>query len=163
MEPPPTGGGRSAQAPNRSLLNRALTLRRDSRDTEQDEPPKGPLGLTCLYLPPTSPAIVDLIFVHGLNGGSQSTWTHGRDLSHYWPKTWLPRDEAFKDARIHTFGYSSAWGQESILDLADFSRSLLAAIHDAPEIPRTGQVSADSMPTSSLGRYVGNADPNSRL
>ncbi|KAK3935808.1 hypothetical protein QBC46DRAFT_322718 [Diplogelasinospora grovesii] len=117
----------------KSFLSRPLT--RWGR--EQDETPKGPLGLTTLIDPgPDEPAIADVIFVHGLNGGSQSTWSKGNSLSHFWPKEWLPLDEAFQDVRIHTFGYPSAISRESVLNVHDFARSLLAAVKDSPVMNR---------------------------
>ena len=129
-----------------SLLTRLLSLsvRKNKnpqpQTVEEDGPSKGQRGLINLHVPSDGTIAVDLIFVHGLNGGSQSTWTHGNDASRYWPKAWLPYDEAFHDARIHAFGYSSGVESKSILDIADFSRSLLTAIHDAPTIPRGEQV-----------------------
>jgi hypothetical protein len=109
------------------------------RKHDQKEPPKGRQGLTTLYEPP-NPPIVDLIFVHGLNGGSQSTWTKN-DISTFWPKEWLKEDAHFADAcRIHTFGYNSGVSEKSVLSVADFSHKLLAAIHDAPTIPRWQKV-----------------------
>lgn len=43
-------------------------------------------------------------------------------------------DDAFEDVRIHTFGYSSGISRESALNVHDFARSLLAAVHDSPVI-----------------------------
>jgi hypothetical protein len=95
---------------------------------------RGPLGLTTLHKPDGS-VVLDLVFVHGLNGGSKSTWSRNGDISLFWPQEWLPKDEAFRDVRIHTFGYSSSVTSESILNIQDFARSLLASIHDSPSIP----------------------------
>ena len=121
----------------RSFLTRALTRREESSDASKD--PKGPLGLNTLYEPPST-AITDLIFVHGLGGGSQSTWTHSGDATLYWPKTWLPNDNGFGDVRIHSFGYNSNWETESILNVHDFAKSLLGSIQDCPAIPRDSSV-----------------------
>ncbi|KAF2261549.1 hypothetical protein CC78DRAFT_347471 [Lojkania enalia] len=118
-----------------SLFSRSL-IRKDTRDEKSTEGPKGAIGLTTLY-DPGPDAVVDLIFVHGLNGGSQSTWTKNGDMSLFWPQEWLPRDEAFQDVRIHTFGYASGLSRESVLNVPDFARSLLGSIHDSPNIPRT--------------------------
>lgn len=134
----------------RSTFMQSLTFRRDSKvEGGQTESPRGPLGLTNLYAPKED-AVADLIFVHGLNGGSYSTWTHGEDSSKFWPKLWLSNDVAFKDVRISTFGYSSGVDKESVLNIADFSRLLLSAIHDSPTIPREKAVSSD--PCLSLTR-----------
>jgi hypothetical protein len=110
----------------------SLQIARRGREP-QNESPKGPLGLTTLFDPgPDTSVVADLIFVHGLNGGSQSTWCKGHNLSNFWPKEWLPYDEAFQDVRIHTFGYPSSVTRESILNVHDFARSLLAAVKDSP-------------------------------
>lgn len=104
---------------------------------------KGDLGLTTLYEPPNgdqSAVVADMIFVHGLNGGSQSTWSKGGMKSHFWPKEWLPKDNAFEDVRIHTFGYPASLDRESILNVHDFARSLLAAVKDSPVISREDRV-----------------------
>lgn len=96
----------------------------------------GPLGLNTLSVPTSNPANIDLIFVHGLGGGSRKTWTKSGDPTLYWPKEWLPSDEALKDVRIHSFGYDSNWGKKSILSIHDFADALLNAILDCPSIPR---------------------------
>ena len=47
-------------------------------------------------MPFRTPVVADLIFVHGLAGGSHSKWEDdGR--STFWPGEWLPQDEAFQD------------------------------------------------------------------
>ncbi|TVY35936.1 Vegetative incompatibility protein HET-E-1, partial [Lachnellula subtilissima] len=96
----------------------------------------GPFGLNTLSVPPSNLANVDLIFVHGLGGGSRKTWTKSGDPSLYWPQEWLPNDEALADVRIHSFGYDSNWGKKSILGIHDFANALLNAILDCPSIPR---------------------------
>lgn len=119
-----------------------IIIRKDTTSSQSEamDSAKGNFGLMTLYTPPNAEPVVGLVFVHGLNGGSQSTWTKGHE-SNFWPKTWLPRDEAFKDARIHTFGYHSGLSRESVLNIQDFARSFLGAIHDAPCIPLEAKVS----------------------
>ena len=124
----------------RSIFSRSF-IRRDSKLGDYNDPKKGPLGLTTLHSPNRAePVVADVVFVHGLNGGSQSTWTKGNKPLLFWPCQWLPEDEAFRDVRIHTFGYSSSISQQSILNVPDFAASLLAAVHDAPAIPRDDTV-----------------------
>ena len=127
----------------RAFISRTLTFRRrgSGRDDTNDDPlpptarEKGPLGLTTVHDPdPDQSVVADIVFVHGLNGGSQSTWCKGGKPCNFWPGEWLPSDEAFQDARIHSFGYPSALSRESILNVTDFARSLLAAVNDSPAI-----------------------------
>ncbi|KAL9581454.1 MAG: hypothetical protein Q9212_003889 [Teloschistes hypoglaucus] len=121
---------------NRSFLSRTLTRRGDHAEASQDA--KGTLGLNTLYIP-TDITVVDLVFVHGLGGGSRSTWSKNGEPSLYWPEEWLPNDPGFRDVRIHSFGYNSDWEKESSLNIHDFSKSLLESIHDCPVIPRTSK------------------------
>lgn len=77
----------------------------------------GNLGVTCVYDP--SEALVDLIFVHGLHGGSLRTWRAKSEPGYFWSGEWLPRDPEFKYVRIRTFGYPANW--------TDFQESQLSA------------------------------------
>lgn len=117
-----------------SFLDRTFK-KRDGTRADSPDGKKGPLGLNTLFEPQGS-VVVDLIFVHGLGGGSRSTWTKSFDSSLFWPQEWLPRDAGFHDVRIHSFGYDSNWGKSSILNIHDFAKSLLGSIQDCPTIPR---------------------------
>jgi len=101
---------------------------------------RGSLGFTTLHEPllPTVPT-TDLVFIHGLGGGSRKTWSFSPDISHYWPLAWLPNDDDFADVRIHTFGYKADWGErrESALSIHDFAQSLLGELRNDPGIRRT--------------------------
>ncbi|ROV88450.1 hypothetical protein VSDG_09242 [Cytospora chrysosperma] len=123
-----------------SFLSRTLTRRTQDPEDESYNS-KGPLGLTTVHDPgPHRAAVADIIFVHGLNGGSQSTWSKGNIASNFWPKAWLPMDDAFRqDVRVHSFGYPSGLSRESILNIRDFAKSLLAAVKDSPVIGRDGE------------------------
>ncbi|OIW24417.1 hypothetical protein CONLIGDRAFT_97007 [Coniochaeta ligniaria NRRL 30616] len=131
--PPVQGLSIATATPSPRSFSVRNLIRRDTVQNANDQP-KGALGLTTLHNPGTN-SVCDLVFVHGLNGGSQSTWCRGRDDSFFWPKEWLPKDESFRDVRIHTFGYASGLGRESVLNVHDFATSLLVAIQDAPSIP----------------------------
>lgn len=122
----------------RSMFSRALSRRDSNLDVTDDL--KGSLGLSTLYIP-SGDAVADLVFVHGLGGGSRSTWTKSGDPSLYWPQLWLPEDVGFQDVRIHVFGYDSNWNKESTLNIHDFAKSLLNSLQDCPNIPRFSQVS----------------------
>lgn len=120
------------------LLSRAVTFGKSI--DEEAENGKGPLGLTTVYNPPGL-VNADLIFVHGLGGGSRKTWSKNEDPSLFWPQKWLSTDADFKDVRIHTFGYDSNWEKESVLNVHDFAKSLLEWIKNCPSIPRDSKAS----------------------
>jgi len=119
-------------------------LRRDtskSQSLDFDHNIVGNYGLNLLYTPPVP--LLELIFVHGLRGGSRKTWSHSSDPYSYWPKEWLPRDPEFKNARIYSFGYNSDWGErkDSLLGLQDFGKYLLSEMMNSPAIIQNGDVS----------------------
>jgi hypothetical protein len=101
----------------------------------------GPYGLNLLYAPPVP--LLNFIFVHGLRGGSRKTWSKTSNSLSYWPKEWLPRDPAFKNVRIFSFGYNSDWGdrKDSVLNIHDFGKSLLSEIRNSTEIMEDSGVS----------------------
>ncbi|KAK4462349.1 hypothetical protein QBC42DRAFT_267947 [Cladorrhinum samala] len=106
---------------------------------ETDDDKKGPLGLTTLHEPtPPTPAVADIVFIHGLGGGSRKTWSSSPDLGQFWPQAWLSVDNDFQDVRIHSFGYRADWDerQQSILDIHGFAQTLLAAVRNHPTIRR---------------------------
>lgn len=125
----------------RSFLSRTLSRRTQEPD-DASSSSKGPLGLTTVHDPGLQQAVVaDIIFVHGLNGGSQSTWSKGNSPSQFWPKAWLSVDDEFRqDVRLHSFGYSSGINRESILNVRDFAKALLAAVKDSPTIRQDDEV-----------------------
>ncbi|KAI1309844.1 hypothetical protein F5Y03DRAFT_59729 [Xylaria venustula] len=121
---------------NRLFLGKSFS-RRDTSDVTKTEleAPKGPLGLTTVF-EPEGQVVADLVFVHGLNGGSRSTWSKkskGGNIA-FWPRDWLSCDDAFRHVRIHTFGYSSGLTRESVLDIQDFAGNLLACVHHCPAV-----------------------------
>ena len=138
MEPPPAAASLtiatgSVNTSKRALISRVFSLDKKVPDDALDTAGKGPLGLTTLHSPgPGHAPVADIIFVHGLNGGSRSTWSRDNSPQHFWPGEWLPKEEAFKNVRVHTFGYPADITRESILNIRDFARSLLAAVKDSP-------------------------------
>ncbi|OJD13314.1 hypothetical protein AJ78_06218 [Emergomyces pasteurianus Ep9510] len=104
----------------------------EGADDEEEDDWKGPIGLNLLH-EPEKPR-VDLIFVHGLGGGSKKTWSLTKDIKHFWPKSWLPKDLAFGDVRIWSFGYSSDWhkGKDNAMNIYDYGMSLLTAVELCP-------------------------------
>ncbi|RPB26854.1 WD40 repeat-like protein [Terfezia boudieri ATCC MYA-4762] len=96
----------------------------------------GPLGLNLLYSPPEPQ--IELVFVHGLGGGSRKTWCKDGDAANYWPKEWLPMHPEFRNVRIHSFGYDSSYlnMNKSLLSVHDFGLSLLTELRSSPLIGR---------------------------
>lgn len=69
----------------------------------------------------------DIIFVHGLGGHSQRTWSKNHDPGFFWPELWLPFEPGVEKARISTFGYDANWrgASRSISNITDFAKELL--------------------------------------
>ncbi|PTB65337.1 hypothetical protein BBK36DRAFT_1204982, partial [Trichoderma citrinoviride] len=103
---------------------------------------KGSLGLSTLYEPPDGIVIAEMIFIHGLGGGSIKTWcgsSSGSAPPSCWPRDWLPADAEFEHVRIHTFGYEADWRERtpSILSVHDFAQSLLGEMMNHQLIKRS--------------------------
>ncbi|KAK9418518.1 putative GPI inositol-deacylase [Seiridium unicorne] len=130
--------GRRGSAPG-ALKSRFGHFRRlssfdNSKTFDSTDDLKGPTGLNLLYEP--SEPRFDIIFVHGLGGGSRKTWSASADL--FWPKQWLPYEIGFKHARIHSFGYDADWSraQPSNLTVHDFGQALLSDISNSPHLKK---------------------------
>lgn len=104
------------------------------RQTNDEDSSRGPLGLRVLHSAPQP--LIDVVFVHGLRGGSTKTWRKGNDPRLYWPQHWLPMEPDLSHASIHSFGYESDWGSTSpsILNVHDFGRALYEEIKASPFI-----------------------------
>ena len=114
----------SSRSSSSSFLERVLTRRRSSSQAVFDA--KGSLGLNLLHCP--SDPHLDFIFVHGLAGGSSKTWCLDDDPTLFWPKAWLPREPAFRNVRIHSYGYDADWTSTKVthtLNIHDFGRQFL--------------------------------------
>ena len=76
------------------------------------------------------PHITNIIFVHGLGGSAEGTWTHASKS--FWP-SWLPNVKGLEFSRIMTFGYDADWNKiwrpNSLLDISDFGDQLLNHLH----------------------------------
>ncbi|KAK4209026.1 hypothetical protein QBC37DRAFT_431000 [Rhypophila decipiens] len=118
-----------SRSSDESSLSRATTLGDDGIDDT-----RGPLGLNLLFSP--SEVEVDLIFVHGLGGGSRKTWSKTDMLRDFWPAEWLPKDPGFSRVRIHSYGYDSNWakGNNSCLNIHHFGKSFLIELSTSPHI-----------------------------
>ncbi|OTA96815.1 hypothetical protein M434DRAFT_392501 [Hypoxylon sp. CO27-5] len=111
---------------------------------------KGAIGLRILHSSPEP--LIDLIFVHGLRGGSTKTWRKGNDPRMFWPQLWLPMETGLRNVSIHSFGYDSDWAstKPSILDVHDFGRSLLEEMRNSPYLRKD-----PSRPIILLGHSMG--------
>jgi len=85
------------------------------------------LGL-CAVAGCESPSrLCDVVFIHGLGGGSHSTWTSQHISDGFWPN-WIGSD--FPELGVWTLGYRadvSAWTSES-MPLADRGTAMLEAL-----------------------------------
>ena len=94
---------------------------------EPEQKPGNTLGLHVVYQP-ASTAPLDIIFVHGLAGGSQKTWSKYHDPKLFWPQQWLPLEPEICAARVLSFGYNAHFrtsGSKNISNIADFAKDLL--------------------------------------
>src|SRR3954469_7017291 len=84
--------------PQRSATNSSLAApwgtrhsngmqRRKTYDLEDE---RGPQGLRALV--ECQDPLVEVVFVHGLRGGSRSTWSANDDPATFWPQEWLVED-----------------------------------------------------------------------
>lgn len=88
---------------------------------------ENPLGLNVIYGPEVEPT-VDIIFVHGLNGTSRSTWSKDKNTDYCWPEKWLPQEPEICTARVLSFGYNAAASptrSATMLNITDFGKNLL--------------------------------------
>ncbi len=91
-----------------------------------------------------SPALVqdlvaDIVFVHGLTGSADSTWTTHKDDLH-WPSQFLCHDVI--DVRISTFGYDAdvvgLWNSVSQNRIGNHAENLLGSLVRFRERTNTG-------------------------
>lgn len=134
------------------LIKKRFTLSwAQKRRDNDDERSRGPLGLRLLHSSPEP--LIDLIFVHGLRGGSVKTWRKGNDPRFFWPQFWLPVEPGFRNVNIHSFGYDSDWAstKSSILNIHDFGQSLLEEMRNSSHL--TG--SDSNAPIILIGHSMG--------
>lgn len=145
----------SARSTSLTFLERVLTRRRSSLKSTLDV--HGKLGLNLLSCP--SDPLLDLVFVHGLGGGSIKTWCHSKDATRFWPKEWLPRESGFHNVRIHSYGYDADWTSTKAsptINVHDFGQQLLERLRNSPEISNSRPVCTawESMDGSPKNREV---------
>ena len=84
-------------------------------------------GLSALANCESSTRLCDVVFVHGLGGGSHSTWRTSDAAQGFWP-SWIGAD--FANVGVWTLGYRadvSAWTSES-MPLADRGTAILETL-----------------------------------
>lgn len=69
---------------------------------ESYEMPRGKVGLRTLNHPVD--CHMEVVFVHGLLGDSNLSWTFDSDKAMFWPE-WLLDDPSFCNMRFHMYGY----------------------------------------------------------
>ena len=92
-----------------------------------DTSDKDPLGLKVIHHPGDD-YTVDIVFVHGLGGGSRRTWSKDHNPDLFWPLKFLPLEPGINEARISTFGYNANFGvgsRKNKMAVLDFAKSLL--------------------------------------
>lgn len=111
-------------------LSLSSTYTNDHEEDSEDTIRTGPLGLNQLNVP--TEALVELVLVHGLGGGSRKSWSKTNSLDHFWPQSWLPRDPELNHVRVHSFGYKSSKSEvvATISGVPDIAQSLLSALRD---------------------------------
>ncbi|KAL1961167.1 hypothetical protein VTO42DRAFT_3112 [Malbranchea cinnamomea] len=112
----------------------------------------GPKGLTVLHAPPGSKAKANLVFVHGLRGGSYKTWRKSGDPRSFWPQTWLADHPDLRSVRICTFGYNCdlTVNNSGILNLHDAGRYLFNELRASPQLRED-----DESPIILIGHSIG--------
>jgi hypothetical protein len=105
-----------------------LPLKRKMSPQIDSPAPSDHFGLRILVDPPDASTPINIIFVHGLGGSAEGTWTDDSQRKSLWP-LWLPKVKGLENARIMTFGYDSGWNKiwkpNNVLDISDFGKQLV--------------------------------------
>lgn len=130
---------RSSTNSSRSSLSRRLSSFFSRRPTDRDSPRSvNEFGLNTLFNPEEhgTTVVADFVFVHGLGGGSNKTWSIKYSPESFWPKEWLPQDPSFEGVRIHSFGYNASWASwlQNPLDIHAFGEYLVQELLSHPQI-----------------------------
>ena len=87
-----------------------------------------------------------IVFIHGLTGGRESTWT-AKGAAACWPEVFLPND--LPDARIITYGYDADvvnfWSMASQNTVGDHGQKFLTSLTNLRDSTETVCSLATSM------------------
>lgn len=126
-----------------------MSIASRSLNSDDLDPARGRPGLRTLH-DPGNPYL-EIIFVHGLMGDSQLTWTFDNDGKTFWP-TWLAEEDFFSNTRIHTYGYHEppVNGRAPVSKIRDIGVALCAALESNSYIRGDAYVRVLHVPKSSL-------------
>jgi hypothetical protein len=140
--------------PQRSVTNSSLNASWGTRQsngmqrrrTYDSEDERGPLGLRVLV--ECQDPLVEVVFVHGLCGGSRSTWSANDDPAAFWPQEWLAEEfrlDLRAHVRIHSFGYSADFAERrvNLNSFNDFGITLLEQLFNGAYFKRDSRVCFD--------------------
>ena len=117
-----------ARATRRSRSRPSSSRHRSSPSPGPTTKTLGRLGLHVVHQPGAAP-LLDIIFIHGLGGDSQRSWSKDPgDPKLFWPQHWLPYEPEIGRARILSFGYNASFlpgTPRSIYKISDFAKELL--------------------------------------
>lgn len=104
----------------------AGTIAESQRSRDKSESEANSTGLKVVYSPEGNRA-ADIVFVHGLGGTSQSTWSKNKDPELFWPLKFLPLEPEICLARVLTFGYNARFRKagSANITILDFAKDLL--------------------------------------
>ncbi|KAI9889221.1 MAG: hypothetical protein M1814_005670 [Vezdaea aestivalis] len=106
---------------------------------EKGKAPVFHTGLETLYSGEQGGEVVDIVFIHGLNGNRSAAWT-APGATAPWPQTLLPA--SIPQARIMTFGYDAdvvKWKAVSTNRIRNHATNLLIALSNHREIDGTNR------------------------
>ncbi|KAL6717735.1 hypothetical protein ACLMJK_003820 [Lecanora helva] len=116
--------------------------------------PSSSLGLRVIN-PRHIDAVIDIIFIHGLTGGRESTWT-ATEAAACWPELYLPND--FFEARIITYGYDADvvnfWSMASQNTVGDHSQKFLTSLANLRDSTNTALLKSNGSPDQYTRRIL---------
>lgn len=103
-----------------------LSTSTDPHPRKYSETDPGPLGLNVIYAPGHGHK-TDILFVHGLGGGSRRTWSKSKNSELLCPLMFLPFEPDICLARILSFGYNANFKKAGSVGtvVLDFAKELL--------------------------------------